>query len=568
MTHRSLYKGRRFDKEGTLSASSSRATSAVGTPIRSDDSDYESDHDEGELLKIEEILRDKLTNLSQQEMGEMAKEDRISAGDRRQYEAHQLNNKRIQENSSINDIIKSLTFSRTDISSRSRELLLAQLYKVVVSRPLVVYNEENVGNRLNYVDEDTVNTLIGQFTNGNYRRAVEFQYLYRSLIALICSDIDEFGALISNDDLLTKIEHLIAEPTNSIVTAENKSSVILGYTALTVVLHNGSSSFGVDDKVNMLMEVAEGYSASALALQKEVEQGDREHSTFITDKNLDKKLVNEANAKVVAEASVAVAALHGVGCLLTLLRRGEYLNEISEDLMIKLVPLLDNDENRDIAKAAGRTIAIIYELYDYGTGGANDGAEEEGEDEDYNLNSPYYEQESLISILTRLLNLSSKKVSKKDKKEISSVFRNIINTIETYTDGHKRDQVYKKTEEGIELLNTCIDSINIKLSKYKQLKINSWYLASRLRHLKWCFSFGLHSQLVANESIRDVLKEPDNEYSYGSHGVEIDDIEDRELLHEYVSQKHSTDEKSRHERRKKERMAKIDDQLDGLNLNT
>ena len=562
MSHRSLYKGKRFDKEGTSSPSSSRAHSAIGTPLRSDDSDYESDYEEGELLKIEEILREKLTNLNQQDMGEVAKEDRISSGDRRQYEAHQLNNKRIQENSNINEIIKSLTFSRTDISSRSRELLLAQLYKLVVSKPLVIYNEENVGNRLNYVDEDTVNTLINQFTSGNYRSELEFQYLYRSLIALVCSDIDEFGALISSD-LLSKIQHLITEPTNSIVTAENKSSIILGYTALTLVLHNGSSSFGVDDRVNMLMEIAEGYSASALALQKEVEQGDREHSTFITDKNLDKELVNEANAKVVAEASVAVAAIHGVGCLLTLLRRGEYLNEISEDLVVKLVPLLDNDENRDIAKAAGRTIAVIYELYDYGNSD-----EEDGEDDDYNLNAPYYEQESLISILTRLLNLSSKKVSKKDKKEISSVFRNIINTIETYTDSSKRQQVYKRTEEGIELLNNCVDTINIKLSKYKQLKVNSWYLATRLRHLKWCFSFGLHSQLVANETIRDVLKEPDNEYSYGgSHGIDVDDIEDHEILHEYMDQKHSTDEKLRHERRKKERMAKIDDQLEGLNLN-
>ena len=174
----------------------------------------------------------------------------------------------------------------------------------------------------------------------------------------------------------------------------------------------------------------------------------------------------------------------------------------------------------------------------------------------------------MISILTRLLNLSSKKVSKKDKKEISSVFRNIINTIETYTDSSKRQQVYKRTEEGIELLNNCVDTINIKLSKYKQLKVNSWYLATRLRHLKWCFSFGLHSQLVANETIRDVLKEPDNEYSYGgSHGIDVDDIEDHEILHEYMDQKHSTDEKLRHERRKKERMAKIDDQLEGLNLN-
>ena len=177
-------------------------------------------------------------------------------------------------------------------------------------------------------------------------------YLFRSLIALICSDIEEFGSLVSTE-LLNHIQHVITEPSNSIVTNSIKANVITGYVVLTLILHNGASSFGIDERIAMLIELAEGYTASATTLKKEVEAGDREHSTFITDKNLDKKLVNEANAKVVAEASVAVAAIHGVGCLLTLIPHGSFLNEIMEDLMFKLVPLLDNDEDRDIAKAAG-----------------------------------------------------------------------------------------------------------------------------------------------------------------------------------------------------------------------
>ncbi|EDK42428.1 conserved hypothetical protein [Lodderomyces elongisporus NRRL YB-4239] len=560
----------RNKREGILSNSSSRAQSASRTPM-ADSDDEDGDYEENDLLRIEEILREKLSNLHQQEMGEVAKEDRISAGDRRQHEAHILNNKRIQENSNIKDIITSLTFSRTDISSQSRELLLAQLYKTIVSKPLVIYNEENAGNRNNYVDEEVVLKLINQFTSGNYRSEIEFLYMYRSLIALLCSDIEEFGNLISND-LTSHIEHLITEPTNSIVTAENKASVIQGFTALSLILYHGSSTFGVDDRINMLMDVAEGYSASATTLQREVDTGDREHATFITDKNLDKRLVNEATAKVVAEASVAVAALQGVACLLTLMKKGEYANEIQEDLMLKLVPLLDNDENRDIARAAGRAIGVIYELYDYSK--AEKDSEEFGDndDPDYNVNSPYYEQESLKSILSRLLNLSSKKVSKKDKKDVSSVFRSILNTVELYTDKDKREQVYKGSPEGIELANSISDSSFIKLSKYKLLRINSWYLAVRLRQLKWCFSFGLHSQLVANDSIRDVLQEPENEYSYGSNvgRANIEDMlyDDHQALNEYMDQKHATDEKSRNERRKKERLAKLDDQLEQLELGT
>ena len=89
----------------------------------------------------------------------------------------------------------------------------------------------------------------------------------------------------------------------------------------------------------MLIELAEGYTASATTLKKKLKLVIENIRLFITDKNLDKKLVNEANAKVVAEASVAVAAIHGVGCLLTLIPHGSFLNEIMEDLMFKLVPL-------------------------------------------------------------------------------------------------------------------------------------------------------------------------------------------------------------------------------------
>ena len=62
--------------------------------------------------------------------------------------------------------------------------------------------------------------------------------------------------------------------------------MITGYVVLTLILHNGASSFGIDERIAMLIELAEGYTASATTLKKEVEAGDREHLTFITDKNL------------------------------------------------------------------------------------------------------------------------------------------------------------------------------------------------------------------------------------------------------------------------------------------
>ena len=86
---------------------------------RSDDSDYESDTEEQDFIKIEELLKERLFGLQLQEI-ELAKEDRIGAGDRRQYQAANINKSRIQESSSINDIINSLEFSRNDVAAVAR----------------------------------------------------------------------------------------------------------------------------------------------------------------------------------------------------------------------------------------------------------------------------------------------------------------------------------------------------------------------------------------------------------------------------------------------------------------
>lgn len=534
--------------------------------MRDDDSDLE-EETEADFRKIQELLSQKLANLQQtvetvHKEVEKNKEDRIGSRDRKQYDADSLNRARIQGSSTVNEIVASLKHSRSDVSSLSRELLLAQLYKLVVSKPLLVHNEEL--GPADYVDEDKIQTIITIFTSGNYRTETEFLYLWRSLVALVVSNIEDFGVLVSTG-LFSYIQQLILEPATSVITNENKANLITGYVTLTLVLHHGSSNFGVEDRVAYLIDLAEGYSASAYTLKKNVESGEREHST-VFDKGEDKRLVSEAFSQVDAEAAIAVAALHGVGCLLTLLTKGNYLNELVEDLMLKLVPLVDNDDLRDVSKAAARVVAVIYEIYTY-----PDPEEDADNDEEYNTDAPYYEQGALFSILERLANISTKKVSKKDKKQVHSVFRNILSTLQTYVDPVKRTHVYKKTTQGVEIINSIMNSTYIRLSKYKSLPINSWVLYIRLRILKWCFSFGLHDQLVSNESIRDILKEPESEFGSNNNGFEIDEeLLDKEgyseFVNDYMDYKHSLDEKKRSEKIKKQRQEKLEDQFEELNV--
>lgn len=557
MAYKDLLRRKRFSREDSPSNSGSRAESCSRTPMREDDSDYEEDTEE-DFQKIQDLLNARLLQVESEKDNNQDK----SLGDAKQAAAVALNKSRIQsESTTVNEIIHSLTQPRTEVSTLSRELLLAQLYKLIVSKPLVVYNEENQGSA-NFVDEEKVQKLLDIFTSGTYRTETEFLYLYRSVVSIILSNIEDFSIFVTSE-FLSHLQALVVDPASGTISNQNKAHIISGFVSLTLILCNGSSSFGIDDRVLWLMEIAEGYSVSAVELKKKVESGERDHSTLF-DKNEDKRLVAEAYDTVSAEISVATAALHGMACLLTLIPRGDFLNEIVENLMFKLVPIVDNDENREISKAAGRVVALIYESYTYGE-------DDDEEDHEYNSNSPYYEQEQIFSIFERLTNLSSKRVAKKDKKEFNSVFRTILQTLEVYVDSEKRESIYKKSPAGVELITTIMDSTYIRLSKYKSLPINSWYLYARLRNLKWCFSFGLHSQLVANETIRDCLVEPESEYG-DSNEFKIDEglLSEEQAYVEYVNDmmdyKHIVDDKKRSAKIRKERAAKLAETLQDLEI--
>lgn len=552
---------RKFRDDATGSGSSSRAPSASRTPIPADDSDDE--FIEQDLQRIEELLSQKLLNLQQTVEADTDKSiDKTGNRDRKQNDITALNRQRILESTSIPEIIKSLQLPRTEVSTSSRELLLAQLYKLIVSKPILVVNEENIGTS-SYVDEEKVQKLINVFTNRDYRTETEFLYLYRSIIALIASNIEDFGDFVTSD-FLERIVYLIEEPATSIITNSNKANLVIGYTSITLILQDGAGYFGVDDKIKWLIDLAEGYSKSTHSLKEQLASGDREYSTKIEDKNMDKVLISEAQQKVDAEAMVCVYIIQGIAALLSLLPRGDYLNEISEDLMTKLVPLVD-DEANDISKAAARAIAVIYELYDYSINDDED--DEESGDTEYNSNAPYYEQEYLFSIFDRLANLSSKRVSKKEKKEVHSVFRSVGNTVTAYANKESREAIQKRTEEGKEILNSIMDSTYIRLSKYRSLPINSWHLYSKLRQLKWCFSFGLHSQLVCNDTIKDILNEQDDlQNAYDILDSKLHDAANSGALDDAFNKANSVNEKKRAAKIKKDRAEKLTDRMGSLEV--
>ena len=153
---------KKFLQEDVKSNSSSRSASRVRTPKVDGEENGSLDVN---FQSIEELLTMKLESLqSLLEKQSLQDESTITGNtdsqDYKQKSISNLNQARIQSGlTTINDIIHSLSMSRTEVSSQSREMLLAQLYKLIVSKPLVVYNEENAGTK-NYVSEDKVLELI------------------------------------------------------------------------------------------------------------------------------------------------------------------------------------------------------------------------------------------------------------------------------------------------------------------------------------------------------------------------------------------------------------------------
>lgn len=559
-------------REDVLSNSSTRSPSRVRTPLPDGEENGALDIN---FRGIEELLASKLESLQSildlQDLEDHEKQDMSQAetkSDAKQRAIVELNKARIQsELTTINQVIFSLSRPRSEVSSQSREMLLAQLYKLVVTKPIVVYNEEQAGTP-NYVSEANVDQLVKILLAKDYRSPSEFLLLFRSVIGLLASDLTEFGDLV-HVGFFEEIEALIRSSSGSQINDENKASVITGYAGLLLVLYADTSAFGIDEKITWLTELADGYVQNNIILRHEIDSGDREHSTLLTGDD-DKKLLSEQEQKIAAEGHIASSLIHAVSVLLTLLPRGQFLNELLvETLVPKFVEILDNESDIDSAKAAGKAIALAYELFDYEI--EEDDDDEYDAESEYNPNAPYYEQEALLSICDRLAGLSSKKVAKRSKKDVHSVFSEVASTIRNFTNPTTRVEIYKRSPAGLEILNSSISSTHLKLSRSKSLPINSWFLYFRLLHLKWCFGFGLHSQIVSNSDIRDILKEPLTKYQEKYNNDPFDDIVDQSGFRSgnaiSDTERFARVEKKRANDLKKARVNKLTEKMDTLDLN-
>ncbi|CDK25327.1 unnamed protein product [Kuraishia capsulata CBS 1993] len=494
----------------SMNRSHSKASvrSASQTPLGyASDNSEDVDEDDWNYGKIDDLIISKIASLN---------DDDGESASRNGSQVNLSDPLKFLKTHTIDEIITSLSLPRTQVSSASRELLLAQMYHLIIKSPLPI---DGVA-----VNERNTELLVDFWKDA--RSENERLFAFRCVVAYASSDIDEVASVVISDFLPYVLNDLTPKDNeDGAVSVTLRSNYIIGYCALSLVAMDGSGCNGVEDIVTMLIDLAEGYDASS-----------------------------ELNAE-----DVASAALQGAGVLISLIFKGRSttrgLDELIQDVCPRVVVFLEAGHHIITQKAAGKLVALMYELFDFQDDIEKDDNEDYGDEEEL---SPYFDVSEVLSLVKELATLSSKKVSKKEKKESHSLFRDVLRTVETHASKTDRLAEQNSLEEPSVLSH-------LKISKSKSLSITSWYSYLRLVHLRWIFSSGLHSQLAnsSESGIKDLIDFPEQSKYQFSRNIEEDSgIGERE----FTTKSKAVNSKTRTKEINSAREDKLRETLETLNV--
>jgi len=205
------------------------------------------------------------------------------------------------------------------------------------------------------------------------------------------------------------------------------------------------------------------------------------------------------------EGSVVIAALEEWGLLATAV---EDLEDATEDAMEAFVEQLQSSD-AGVQIAAGEDIALLYEK-SYTPLEDDEAASDNSDDEDeenhkgekmvkrYNV---YRRQDQLLHALDELANISSRRVSKKDRKTLHSNFADIRNSVEKPTRGPKYstalDQETGRTYGG--------GRMKVKINRSVEVRIDKWWKLQRLNALRRVLQGGFTHHFDENEAVSRCL---------------------------------------------------------------
>ncbi|KAI9849091.1 MAG: hypothetical protein M1837_005321 [Sclerophora amabilis] len=205
---------------------------------------------------------------------------------------------------------------------------------------------------------------------------------------------------------------------------------------------------------------------------------------------------------------VVTAALEEWGFLATQL---EDLEDASEAAMEAFVEQLESAEP-EVQIAAGENIALIYEksYTELEEDEELDSSDEDAEDPEDNAApggpkmvkrySPYRRVDQLRHQLAALASVSSRRLSKKDRKSLHTNFADILNSVENPTRG-PRYQTAVNSETG----RRYGSRMTVRIHKTGVMKIDKWWKLHRLQALRRILGGGFVVHYEKNEVVFDTL---------------------------------------------------------------
>lgn len=205
------------------------------------------------------------------------------------------------------------------------------------------------------------------------------------------------------------------------------------------------------------------------------------------------------------EGNVVIAALENWGLLATEI---EDLEEETEAAMEAFVEQLESAD-AGVQIAAGENIALLYEKSFTIQEEGEEVEDEDSDDPESNKNGDrmvkryqvYRRQDQLLHTLDELANVSTRRISKKDRKSLHSSFADIRNTVEKPTRGPAYstaiDQESGKAYGG--------GRMKVRISKNTEVRIDKWWKLQRLNALRRTLQGGLIYHYHDNDNVNGSL---------------------------------------------------------------
>ncbi|VUG17121.1 DEBR0S1_33672g1_1 [Brettanomyces bruxellensis] len=383
----------------------------------------------------------------------------------------------------VQDMIDALDRPRNKINTESRLFLLGEGYKMLIRHPDTVE-----------VNEQDMDSLIGFIRSA--KSDSESLLAIRFACAYAATDSDEVGTQVM-DELVPILYRVVFDFNQSNLL---RSSCIIAYFSLLLVIFDGSDCYSISDSANDFLELIEPYESSPPATSTDDE------SKYAWD--------------------LVANSINGIGIVLSLLYKGgkNDVNDLIQDFLPRIIPFLGDEFPKAVHKAACILVGLMYEIYDFKSAGDAGGEPSDGQNIGENMDDgPYYDISEIEESINQLVRDSNKKVGKRSKKEVRSIYREVLSTVIGAQEKAAREkQGLAENSDSEENEKNRLDRKTAVISKFaisktKQLPIRSWFAFLRLIHLKYLFDTELSRHLLGSREVRDFLVGPQDRAGFAGH---------------------------------------------------